>query len=213
MIDDKYKLDKYVISHSTEEEKILQELDRATHLQVLRSRMLSGHEQGMLLYFMVRMLKPRRILELGTYTGYSAISMARGLEDGGELISIDKNDELYPLAQQFVEKANLQDKIQLLSGDAKTVIPTLDDTFDFVFIDADKREYTDYYNLIFSKVKSGGFILADNVLWDGKVLEDIPDTDAQTQGILAFNEFIKNDYRVENLILPLRDGLNIIRKK
>lgn len=213
MINDKYKLDKYVISHSTEEEKILQELDRATHLQVLRSRMLSGHEQGMFLYFMIRMLKPQHILELGTYTGYSAISMARALENEGKLISIDKNDELYPLAQQFVEKANLQDKIQLISGDAKTVIPTLDGTFDFVFIDADKREYIDYYNLIFSKVKSGGFILADNVLWDGKVLEDTPDTDAQTQGILAFNEFIKNDDRVENLILPLRDGLNIIRKK
>ncbi len=207
------KLNDYVLAHSTEEIKVLKELDRATHLNVLRPRMLSGHEQGMLLYLLVKMLKPQRILELGTYTGYSAISMARGLEEGGQLISIDKNDELYPFAQQFVEKANLQDKIRLLSGDAKEVVKTLDDTFDLVFIDADKREYIAYYDLLFDKVKQGGFILADNVLWDGKVLEDTPDDDAQTQGILAFNEYIQKDERVENLLLPLRDGLSIIRKK
>ncbi len=167
----------------------------------------------MLLYLLVRMLKPKRILELGTYTGYSAISMARGLEDDGKLISIDKNDELYPFAQQFVEKAGLANKIQLLSGDAKELIPLLEDTFDLVFIDADKREYIAYYDLLFEKVNKGGFILADNVLWDGKVLADTPDTDEQTQGILAFNEHIQNDKRVENLLLPLRDGLSIIRKK
>ncbi len=207
------KLNDYVLAHSTEEIKVLKELDRATHLNVLRPRMLSGHEQGMLLYLLVKMLKPQRVLELGTYTGYSAISMARGLEEDGQLISIDKNDELYPFAQQFVEKANLQDKIRLLSGDAKEVIKTLDDTFDLVFIDADKREYIAYYDLLFDKVKQGGFILADNVLWDGKVLEDTPDDDAQTQGILAFNEYIQKDERVENLLLPLRDGLSIIRKK
>ncbi len=207
------KLTTYVQQHSTEELSILKELDRATHLNVLRPRMLSGHEQGMLLYLLVRMLQPKRILELGTYTGYSAISMARGLEDGGQLVSIDKNDELYPFAQQFVEKSGFSDKITLLSGDAKTVIPTLDDTFDLVFIDADKAEYIAYYDLIFDKVHSGGFILADNVLWDGKVLADTPDTDAQTQGILAFNKYIHADERVENLLLPLRDGLSIIRKK
>ncbi len=207
------KLADYVLSHTTKEIKVLKELDRATHLNILRPRMLSGHEQGMLLYLLVKMLKPKRILELGTYTGYSAISMARGLENGGELISIDNNDELYPFALQFVEKAALQDKIRLLSGDAKELIPSLDETFELVFIDADKREYIAYYDLLFEKVSKGGFILADNVLWDGKVLENTPDTDEQTQGILAFNKYIQNDKRVENLLLPLRDGLSIIRKK
>ncbi|PVX51742.1 putative O-methyltransferase YrrM [Balneicella halophila] len=207
------KLNEYVKNHSTEEDKVLQELDRATHLHVLRARMLSGHEQGMLLYLLVRMLKPQRILELGTYTGYSAISMAKGLDDGAKLISIDKNDELLPFAQEFVRKAHLEDKIELLSGDAKNLIPSLNDTFDLVFLDAHKAEYIDYYNLVFDKIPSGGFILADNVLWDSKVLEDTPDSDAQTQGIIAFNKLIKKNNRVENLILPIRDGINIIRKK
>ncbi len=207
------KIKDYVLAHSTEEISILKELDRATHLNILRPRMLSGHEQGMLLYLLVKMLKPKRILELGTYTGYSAISMARGLEENGELISVDKNDELYPFAQSFVAKANLEDKIRLISGDAKEVISSLNGTFDLVFIDADKREYIAYYDLLFDKVNNGGFILADNVLWDGKVLADTPDTDAQTQGILAFNQYIQEDNRVENLLLPLRDGLSIIRKK
>ncbi|MBS9768866.1 MAG: O-methyltransferase [Flavobacteriaceae bacterium] len=207
------KIKDYVLAHSTEEISILKELDRATHLNILRPRMLSGHEQGMLLYLLVKMLKPKRILELGTYTGYSAISMARGLEENGELISVDKNDELYPFAQSFVTKANLEDKIRLISGDAKEVISSLNGTFDLVFIDADKREYIAYYDLLFDKVNNGGFILADNVLWDGKVLADTPDTDAQTQGILAFNQYIQEDNRVENLLLPLRDGLSIIRKK
>ncbi len=207
------KLNDYVKAHSTEEISILKELDRATHLNILRPRMLSGHEQGMLLYLLVKMLKPKQILELGTYTGYSAISMARGLEENGKLISIDKNDELYPFAYDFVEKAALQDTIKLLSGDAKAIIPSLEGEFDLVFIDADKREYIAYYELVFDKVKKGGFILADNVLWDGKVLEDCPDSDAQTQGILAFNDYIQKDKRVENLLLPLRDGLSIIYKK
>ncbi len=207
------KLNDYILTHSTEEIEVLKELDRSTHLNVLRPRMLSGHEQGMLLYLLVKMLKPQRILELGTYTGYSAISMARGLEEGGKLISIDKNDELTPFAQQFINKAGLQDKIQLISGDAKGVITLLENTFDLVFIDADKREYITYYDLLFDKVNKGGFILADNVLWDGKVLKDTPDTDAQTQGILSFNQYVQKDNRVENLLLPLRDGLSIIRKK
>lgn len=207
------ELTNYVLKTSSEEPKVLAALNRATHLQVLRARMLSGHEQGMLLYLLVRMLRPQRVLELGTYTGYSAISMARGLGTDGKLISIDKNDELLPFAQEFVAKAKLQDKIELLFGDAKALIPTLKDTFDLVFIDANKSEYITYYNLVFDKISSGGFILADNVLWDGKVLEKQPDTDIQTQGILSFNEYVKNDERVENLLLPLRDGLSIIRKK
>lgn len=207
------KLSQYVYAHSSRELNILKELDRATHLNILRPRMLSGHEQGMLLYFIVKMLQPHRILELGTYTGYSAISMARGLNETGQLISIDKNDELLPFAKEFVQKAELSDKVQLLSGDAKKLIPTLTDTFDLVFIDANKAEYITYYELIFSKVRNGGFIIADNVLWNEKVLSEQPDTDAQTQGILAFNDYIQNDDRVENLLLPLRDGLSIIRKK
>lgn len=207
------KQKEYSQKHTTPEEPILTELTRATHLQVLRPRMLSGHEQGMLLYFIVKMLNPQTILELGTYTGYSAISMARGLKNDGQLISIDKNDELRPFAQKYVNKAGLQNKITLLSGDAKEIIPTLQQQFELVFIDAHKAEYIDYYNLVFEKVTSGGFILADNVLWDGKVLEKTPDNDAQTQGILAFNQYVQEDARVENLLLPLRDGLSIIRKK
>lgn len=203
----------YIKAHSSEETKLLEELDRTTHLGVLRPRMLSGHEQGMLLYLLVRMLQPQRVLELGTYTGYSAISMARGLQKGAQLISIDKNDELLPLAQKFVEKAGLQDKIQLLSGDAKKIIPTLTFNFDLVFIDAHKSEYIAYYDLIFEKLRSGGFILADNVLWNGKVVETQTKPDEQTQGIMAFNTYVQQDERVENLILPLRDGLSIIRKK
>lgn len=207
------ELVRYIQSHSTKESEVLQKLHRATHLEILRPRMLSGHEQGMLLYLLVQMLKPKRVLELGTYTGYSAISMARALNKDGLLISIDKNDELLPFAQKFIREAHLDDQIQLLSGDAKEVIPTLNDSFDLVFIDADKSEYIRYYNLIFDKVSPGGFILADNVLWNGKVLAEEPDTDTQTQGILAFNDHIQKDKRVENLLLPLRDGLSIIRKK
>lgn len=207
------ELTNYIRKYSSKEPAILEDLNRTTHLEILRPRMLSGHEQGMLLYLLVKMLKPQRILELGTYTGYSAISMGRGLETAGKLISIDKNDELLPFAQKFVNKADLQDKIQLLFGDAKIIIPSLEGVFDFVFIDADKSEYIAYYNLVFDKVSSGGFILADNVLWDGKVLAKKPDTDAQTQGILAFNDYVQKDERVENLLLPLRDGLTIIRKK
>lgn len=207
------ELTDYVKAHSSEETELLKELDRTTHLGALRPRMLSGHEQGMLLYLLVRMLQPRHVLELGTYTGYSAISMARGLQKGAQLISIDRNDELLPLAQKFVEKAGLQDKIQLLSGDAKQIIPTLEVSFDLVFIDAHKSEYIAYYDLIFEKLRSGGFILADNVLWSGKVVETQAKADEQTQGIMAFNTYIQQDERVENLILPLRDGLSIIRKK
>lgn len=203
----------YVLRHTTEEPNILQQLTRDTHLHVLRPRMLSGHEQGMLLYFIVQMLQPKRILELGTYTGYSAISMARALPPKGHLWTVDKNDELLPFAQKYIDDAELTDKITLLTGDAKKVIATLDHSFELVFIDADKSEYITYYDLVFDKVVSGGFILADNVLWSGKILEETPDTDKQTQGILAFNDYIQADKRVENLLLPLRDGLSIIRKK
>lgn len=207
------KLTDYINNHTTTEEDYLHQLNRMTNLQVLRPRMLSGHEQGMLLYMITRMINPKRVLELGTYTGYSAISIARGMQKGTELVTIDKNDELRSLVEEFVQKANLQERIRCINGEAKELIPKLEGFFNFVFIDADKSEYIDYYELIFDKVSQGGFILADNVLWSGKVVEDEQEKDAQTQGILDFNDHIQKDNRVENLILPMRDGISIIRKK
>lgn len=207
------KINDYTQRHTTKEESYLYELSRTTHLQVLRPRMLSGHEQGMLLYLLTRMLCPKRVLELGTYTGYSAISIARGMDVDTELVTIDKNDELQSIVDSYIVKANLKSHIRCLHGDAKQIIPSLKGEFDLVFLDADKSEYITYYDLVFDKVASGGFLLADNVLWSGKVVADILDNDAQTQGIMRFNEYVQNDDRVENLMLPIRDGLSIIRKK
>jgi len=175
--------------------------------------MLSGNNVGKLLYFISEMLHPEHILELGTFTGYSAICMAGGLAENGILDTIEINDELEDLILEGFERAGLSDKVNLHFGDAKEIIPTLDYKFDLVYIDANKREYVDYFDLVIDKVRKGGFIIADNVLWDGKVYEEHPSNDAQTQGILKFNELIVGDSRVENVILPLRDGLNVIRVK
>lgn len=209
----KKRITDYILEHSTKEEDYLRELERATNLEILRPRMLSGHEQGMLLYMITRMIKPKRVLELGTYTGYSAISIARGLDEDSELITVDKNDELRSITDRFIAKSGLRSKIKCINGDAKEIISQLEGSFDLVFIDADKSEYIDYYNLLFHKVSHGGFILADNTLWNGKVINETESKDSQTQGILAFNSSIQEDDRVENLLLPLRDGISIIRKK
>ncbi|MCG8409672.1 MAG: O-methyltransferase [Bacteroidales bacterium] len=174
--------------------------------------MLSGHLQGKILEMISKMIQPEKILELGTYTGYSAICLAKGLKKGGKLHTIEINDELEDFILKYVGKANCSDEIQLHFGDAKSIISDLNTQFDLVFIDADKREYIDYYNIVFDYVKTGGFILADNVLWSGKVIElDTPD-DEYTKGIFDFNKLIKNDTRIEKVILPLRDGLTLIRK-
>ncbi|SHF65629.1 Predicted O-methyltransferase YrrM [Mariniphaga anaerophila] len=207
------EIERYVLEHVDQEDPLLQELDRETHLKVLGSRMLSGHLQGQLLTMFSKMIRPGRILELGTFTGYSAICLAKGLPEGGKLITIEKNDELVDLAQKYFAKTGLQSRIEQLVGAAVEIIPTLSDAFDLVFMDADKREYSDYYNLIFDKVHSGGYIIADNTLWSGKVLDAPVHGDDQTLGIIAFNEMVKNDSRVEKVILPLRDGMTVIRKK
>jgi len=206
-------IEKYVISNSTPENELLSELNRETNLKTIYPRMLSGPILGKCLEFVSHMIKPKYILEIGTFTGYSAICMAKGLVEGGQLITIDKNDEIAIFREKYFQKTNLADKIKILTGDAIQIIPKIDNFFDLVFIDADKNEYVDYYKLIIDKVNPGGFILADNVLWDGKVLDKEKNMDKETRGIIAFNEYVLQDGRVENIILPFRDGVNVIRKK
>jgi caffeoyl-CoA O-methyltransferase len=206
-------IERYILEHIGSEDPVLQELGRETHLKVLGSRMLSGHLQGQVLTMLSKMIQPERILELGTFTGYSAICLAKGLKENGKLITIELDDELEGLAQKYFVKAGLQQKIIPIIGPALEIIRSLSETFDLVFLDADKREYVDYYNLVFDKVRNGGYIIADNTLWSGKVLDVPSPGDEQTLGIIAFNELIKNDSRVEKVILPLRDGMTIIRKK
>ncbi len=207
------ELDRYIKDHIDPEDEVLTELDRETHLKVIGARMLSGHLQGKVLTMIAQMIRPKTILELGTFTGYSAICLAKGLQDGGKLVTIEIDDELESLAAKYFEKAGICDKVEQRIGSALEIIPTLDEKFDLVFIDADKREYVQYFELLIDRLDSGAFILADNSLWSGKVLDKPKDDDFQTMGIQAFNELVKNDNRVEKVILPLRDGLTLIRKK
>uniref|UniRef100_UPI00321790E9 O-methyltransferase n=1 Tax=uncultured Draconibacterium sp. TaxID=1573823 RepID=UPI00321790E9 len=207
------KIDNYILEHIDTEDKVLTELDRETNLNVLGARMISGHLQGQVLTMLSKMINPRYILELGTFTGYSAICLTRGLQDGGKLITIEIDDELETLAQKYFKKAGLLDKIDQRIGSALDIVPTLSEKFDLVFLDADKREYVSYYNLLIDKMESGAYIIADNTLWSGKVLETPRHDDLQTKGIIEFNTLVKNDSRVEKVILPLRDGMTVIRKK
>ncbi len=206
------ELEQYILMHSEPESEVLAELSRATHLQVLRPRMLSGNLQGQFLKMICRMIGARRVLEIGTYTGYAAISMASGLTEEGVVHTIDVNDELEDFTRGFIEKSGLEEHIVFHVGDACEIIPRLDEVFDLVFIDADKREYSKYYHLVFDKVRAGGMIIADDVLWDGKVADPNVKLDAQTQGILEFNDMVQADSRVENVLLPVRHGLMMIRK-
>ena len=206
-------LDKYILDHIDDEDPILNELDRETHLKVLGARMISGHLQGQVLSMISKMIGPKNILELGTFTGYSAICLAKGLQEGGKLVTIEVDDELESFARNYFEKAGLQDKIEQRIGSALEIIPQLNDKFDLVFLDADKREYLAYYQLLIDRLDSGAYILADNTLWSGKVLDKPRADDWQTLGILEFNKAIKKDHRVEKVILPLRDGMTLIRKK
>lgn len=206
-------IERYILDHIEPEDPVLQELDRETHLKVLGARMLSGHLQGQVLTLLSKMIQPERILEVGTFTGYSAICLAKGLTENAKLITIELDDELEDLSQKYFIKSGLKQRIIQLIGPALEIIPSLSETFDLVFLDADKREYVEYYNLVFDKVRNGGYIIADNTLWSGKVLETPAVDDEQTLGIITFNELIKNDLRVEKVILPLRDGMTIIRKK
>jgi predicted O-methyltransferase YrrM len=202
----------YLKTHSTPASEALQWLERQTHLRTNHARMLSGHEVGSLLAMISRLARPANILELGVFTGYSTICLAEGLAEGGTIHAIEINDELEDLIREGYGKAGIAGKVQLHFGDAKEIIPTLDCRFDLVYIDANKREYPDYYNLVFDKVVPGGLILADNVLWDGKVLQEPMPQDAQTRGIAAFNDMVAADPRVEVFILPVRDGLSVIWK-
>lgn len=205
-------LNRYLGEHSEQEDPVLKELARHTYLKVVHPNMLSGHVQGTFLTMFSRLLSPKRILEIGTYTGYSAICLARGLRPGGMLTTIEVNDELRNIALEFFRKAELLEQIELINGDALDVIPALKGTFDLVFIDAHKDHYPDYYNLVIDKVESGGFILVDNVLWGGKVL-DANLADSTTRIIDHFNKMITADQRVENFLLPLRDGIMVIKKR
>jgi predicted O-methyltransferase YrrM len=204
------EIEKYAEKYSTPENSILQKLNRETHTKVLHARMLSGHLQGNMLAMFSKMVKPNRILEIGTFTGYSALCLAQGLAEGGLLYTIDINEELEEMVRKYVKEAEMENKIKLLIGDATQLIPTINEVFDLVFIDADKINYAHYYDLVFDKVRQGGFIIADNVLWYGKVLDEKQDKD--TKAIHDFNEKIQKDSRVINTLLPLRDGLMIIQK-
>lgn len=206
------ELDKYVCEHSENEPDVLKALNRKTHLTVLQPRMLSGHFQGRVLSMLSHMIKPLNVLEIGTYTGYSALCFAEGLAENGKVITIDVNEELEQFVQSFVDQAGMKDRVFPIIGDAAKIIPTLDETFDIVFIDADKKNYCTYYDLVFEKVRQGGYIIADNVLWSGKVLEPYDSLDRETKIIADYNTKIHNDPRVQEVLLPIRDGLMIARK-
>jgi len=207
------KLDEYVCAHTSAESDLLYKLNRETHLKILQPRMLSGHFQGRVLSMLSKMIQPERILELGTYTGYSALCLLDGLQADGELITIDCNEELEDFASSYFDKHLRRDTIKQLVGDAMDIIPTLVGKFDLVFIDADKDNYLNYYKLLIDKIPSGGYLLADNVLWSGKVVDEKSLNDKDTLAIKEFNLFVQNDERVENVMLPIRDGLLMIRKK
>ena len=210
----KTELDQYIESHSEKEDDILFNLNRETHLRLFNPRMMSGELQGQILESFSRMINPEKILELGTYTGYSAICLSKGLKPDGKLITIEIDDEVLVIAKKYFSKAGLNKKIEIKIGDASEIIESLDEQFDLVFIDADKAKYLDYYEKVLPKVKAGAYIIADNVLWGGKVVEkDIKPNDYMTKGILSFNEYVQADFRVSNYILPIRDGMMIIRKK
>ncbi len=206
------QLEDYILQHIDAEGDLLSRLDRETHLYHLRPRMCSGHLQGKLLKMFVRMIRPRRILELGTFTGYSALAMSEGMAPDAELHTIEIDDELEDFICQHFSQSPIADRIHLHIGDAREVMAQVGGVFDLVFMDANKRQYLEYYNLVFDSVAPDGFIIADNTLWDGKVVDFGKKLDAQTAGILEFNDFVAADKRVEKVIIPLRDGLTIIHK-
>ncbi|MFT4073630.1 MAG: O-methyltransferase [Dysgonamonadaceae bacterium] len=207
------ELEQYILNHIDHEDELLKELYRDAHVNLLRPRMLSGHLQGKILKMFCRMMQPKYILEIGTYTAYATLCLAEGAADNAVIHTIEVNDELEDFIMKYLHRTKLQDKIHLHIGDAAEIIPRLDCVFDMVFIDANKRDYIAYYDLIFDKVRSGGLILADNTLWSGKVLEEAHHSDRQTIGIQDFNDKTASDQRVEKVILPIRDGLTMIWKK
>jgi len=207
------EIDRYIEEHTTPEGPLLTELDRQTHLRVISPRMISGRVQGKTLEMLSRMISPMYVLEIGTFTGYSALCLAKGLQPGGELHTFEVDDELYDLAHSFFSRSEQAKQIKQHTGSALVAAPGLGIVFDLVFIDGDKREYTGYYHMLMDRglVKSGSYILADNVLWYGKILDEVAQNDRHTQNILEFNRTVQDDPRVENVILPLRDGMTLIR--
>ena len=205
-------LDNYILTHSDPEPDYLYKLWRATNIHLLHGCMASGHLQGRLLKMLVGMIRPKNVLEVGTFSGYSALSMAEGLEDGGHLYTFEINDEQEDFTRPWIEQSPWADRITFLIGDAITEAPRLGVSFDLAFIDGDKRTYRETYEMALSVVRKGGFILADNTLWDGHVVDPSYGKDQQTHGIVSFNDYVRQDSRVERVILPLRDGLTLIRK-
>ncbi len=206
-------IDQYCQRHTSKPSELLEELDRETHLKVLMPRMLAGSYQGRLLSMFSKMIRPKYVLEIGTYTGYSALCFSEGLQSEGQIFTIDKNEELHTRTRSYIEKAGKQDQIQLIVGEALQEIPKLDYKWDLVFIDADKENYSNYYDLVFERLNVGGYIIADNVLWSGKVLDkDALEKDIDTKALDIFNKKVHADSRVENVLLGVRDGLMVIRK-
>ncbi len=206
-------IEDYVQIHSDQESELLKKINRETHARVMMPRMLSGHVQGRILSMLSHMMQPKVILEIGTYTGYSALCMAEGLAADGKLITLDINEELEDQVQGYFDESTYKDQIDYRIGNAMDLIPSIDEELDLVFIDADKKNYFNYYKLVFDKVRPGGFIIADNVLWSGKVVQTEKKIDKDTQAILDFNRWVQEDGRVENVLFPVRDGLMVVRKK
>ena len=204
------KLEKYLLDHSSPEDPVLEDLYRQTYIRFVNPNMVTGHIQGKLLEFISVMIQPEFILEIGTFTGYSAICLAKGLMPGGRLFTIEINDELKEFSNPYLIKAGLGSSIIQLTGRAQDIIPGIGQMFDLAYIDGDKREYTEYYNIVIRKMRPGGFIIADNVLWGDKVLEK-GTRDSQTRGIIEFNEMIRQQTNIEKVILPVRDGIMLIR--
>lgn len=208
-------IEQYILDNSASEEELMHRLERETYLRVINPRMISGHLQGKLLEMLVRMMRPRRVLEIGTFTGYSALSIARGLEGDARLDTIEVDDELEDIASRFFEASGYGERICQHIGSALDVVPRLGECYDMVFMDGDKREYPAYYRMLMDGgyVRSGSFILADNILWYGKVAQPIAHNDRHTEAIVEFNRMVRGDERVDNVIIPIRDGINLIRVK
>ncbi|SDL79798.1 Predicted O-methyltransferase YrrM [Salinimicrobium catena] len=206
-------IDDYVVAHSAKEPELLQQLNRETNQKVLQPRMLSGHYQGRLLSLLSKMVNPKHILEIGTYTGYSALCLAEGMKSDGVLHTIDINEELFDLQKKYFDASEYREQIKQHLGDATEIIPSLKEKFDLVFIDADKPNYPKYFELIMEKLNPGGIIISDNVLWSGKVVEQVKDDDESTKALLEYNKLLAEDDRLETVMLPVRDGLTISRRK
>lgn len=206
------EIDSYSVAHTTSETEVLNDLNRQTNIQILQPRMLSGHLQGRVLSMLSHMIQPANILEIGTYTGYSAICLAEGLKKGGKVVTIDRNPELEDFALSYFEKASVSNQIDFRIGNAIDIIPSLKETFDLVFIDADKTNYSNYFDLVIDKLPKGAYVIADNVLWSGKVVQQIAERDMETKAIVEYNQKVHNDPRVENILFPIRDGLMVARK-